>query len=266
MTRKRAEPSQREEIPTLTILGVRYARLNSSAALAEAERLFAQAAPAWIAIENVHAVNLACSHADNLEAVNRANLVLNDGKGVMLAALIQGSRFPADLNGNFFGPLLLERAAQRGWRVFLLGAEPGIAPRAAQQLMNRYSGLVIAGTHDGYFSDEEKVIEQIRFANTDLLLVGMGMPRQERWLDHNLHKTGARLGVTVGAFLDFQAGKVPRAPAVLNRLGFEWVYRLIREPRRLWRRYLIGNPLFLLRVLVRRVVASSRKASAPDAP
>lgn len=235
---------------TIEVLGVPIACLTPEAALAEIERLYDSEHPAFVAHVNAHTLNLATEDPGFHEVLRRADLVLNDGKGVMLAARLRGTRFPADLNGNFFSPLVLGRAAERGWPVFFFGASPGVAKRAAERLKERLPGLEVAGVRDGFFAPggEGEVAREIREAGAGLLLVGLGNPLQERWIHRHLEQTGARVGVGVGAFFDFQAGVVPRAPGLLNRLGLEWVYRLTREPRRMWRRYLVGNPLFLARV------------------
>jgi exopolysaccharide biosynthesis WecB/TagA/CpsF family protein len=246
-------------VPQIDVLGVRFACLSPEAAISEAELLYDRPESGWIAVENVHAVNIAFSDRAHQEVLNRADLVLNDGKGLLLGARLLGRSFPADLNGNFFTPLLLARAAELNWPVYFLGAGPGIAQRAAEVQRREHPGLQIVGVHDGYFPGRgEEVVEGIRAAGTGLLLVGLGMPIQEQWLDANLERTGARLGVTVGAFYDFQAGVVPRAPAWMNSAGLEWVYRLYREPRRLWRRYLLGNPQFVFRVLEQRLARARR--------
>jgi exopolysaccharide biosynthesis WecB/TagA/CpsF family protein len=245
------------DLPSMEILGVPFVALDPGTAVAEAQTLYESDQPAWIAVENVHAVNIATADPSHRDVLRRADLVLNDGKGVMLGARILGRRFPADLHGNRFTPMILEVAARNGWRVFFLGGAPGVVERAAERLAETYPGLEIVGTHHGFFSEAEDdaIAEKIAAADTTLLLVGMGMPLQERWLDRNLHRTGARLGVTVGAFFDFQAGAFPRAPSWMNRVGIEWAFRLVKEPRRLWRRYLIGNPLFVYRVIRQRLGA-----------
>lgn len=240
----------------LTLLHTRFAQHTPASALNAAAALLERDAPAWIALQNVHGVNLADTDPSYRAVIASADLVLNDGKGVLLGARLLGRPFPEDLNGNFFTPLLVERAAERGWRVFLLGAKPGVAERAATQMRSRHPDLSISGCHHGYLSDpvvEGAAIQQIRSSGTDLLLVGMGNPHQERWLHRNLVATGARLGIGVGAHFDFVAGEVPRAPAWMNRLGIEWLHRLAMEPRRLWRRYLIGNPRFLWKLLRTRL-------------
>jgi exopolysaccharide biosynthesis WecB/TagA/CpsF family protein len=233
----------------IELLGVELARLSPRAALAEIERLHDSAQPAFVAHANVHTLNLASRMPSYRDCLRRADLVLNDGKGVMLAARIKGDRFPADLNGNFFTPLVLELAAQRGWPVFFLGARPGVADRARQRLQQRIGALEVVGVRDGYFTPEDSSVPaSIRATGAELVLVGLGNPAQELWLDSRLADSGASVGVGVGAFFDFQAGEVPRAPGWMNRAGIEWVHRLAQEPRRMWRRYLIGNPRFLVRV------------------
>lgn len=232
-----------------------FARLDARAAIDALEDLHDADAPALAAHANVHTVNLACADPAYREVLRRADVVLNDGKGVMLGARLLGSSFPADLNGNFVTPLLLQRAADKGWPTFFFGAKPGVADRAATLLQGRYTGLKVVGTRNGYFSsgEEGEISEQIRSSGATLLLAGMGNPMQERWLDRHLAATGVRLGVGVGAFFDFQTGEIQRAPGWMNRAGVEWVHRLFKEPKRMWRRYLIGNPQFLLRVLASRV-------------
>ena len=243
-----------DRVPRLEILRVPIAQLTPEQAIEEVQRLFDAEEPAFVAHTNAHTVNLAYDDREFLGVLRRANLVLNDGKGVMLAGLIHGRRFPHDLNGNFFAPLVLQRAAERGWRVFLLGAAPGVVERARQQLTRRFPSLEIVGTHDGFFDSDDKPVEAIKATGAELLLVGMGNPMQERWMDRCVDRTGARIAIGVGAFFDFVAGEVPRAPAWMNRFGLEWVYRLMQEPKRMWRRYVLGNPKFVWRNLKQRLV------------
>jgi exopolysaccharide biosynthesis WecB/TagA/CpsF family protein len=243
-------------IPTVDILGVDVASLTLSDALRHAERLYDSSDPGFVAHVNAHTLNLAWYERDYRAVLRRADLVLNDGKGVMIAARILGTRLQEDLNGNFFGPQLLRLAARRGWPTFFMGAAPGVAADAATRLMARIQGLKVVGTQDGYFTDDGQAIAAVRAARPGLLLVGLGNPLQERWIDRCLPDTGARLAVGVGAFFDFVTGTVPRAPAWMNRVGLEWVHRLALEPGRMWRRYIVGNPLFVVRVLRQRYVAT----------
>jgi exopolysaccharide biosynthesis WecB/TagA/CpsF family protein len=239
----------------IEILGVPFAALEVRQALDEVERLCNGDGAGLVAFANSYSLNLAASNPSYREVLRRANLVLNDGKGVMLAAHLQGRRFPADLNGNAMSPLVLRRAAESGRTVYFLGARPGVAQRAAERLRAGSPELKIVGVRDGYFdpAEQDGVIKGIRDTGTDILMVALGNPLQEFWLDRHLPSTGAHVGLGVGAFFDFQAGEIRRAPESLNRMGLEWVYRLAKEPRRMWRRYLLGHPLFLGRVVKERV-------------
>ena len=227
------------------------ARVTPRRALDAIEDLARSAPPVMVAHVNVHTLNLAVADAAYKELLRSADLVLNDGKGIMLGARLLRTPFPADLNGNFFTPLLLEVAGKRGWPVYFLGAKPGVAERAAEIVGGRIPGLTVAGARDGYFAadEEEEVAAAVRASGAKVVLVGLGNPRQERWLARWLGSTGALVGSGVGAFFDFQTGEVARAPDWMNRVGLEWVHRLAKEPRRMWHRYLVGNPRFLWRVL-----------------
>lgn len=243
------------DIPQMEILGVALAALSTEEALARAEDLLERPEPARVLHVNAHTANLAYADPDYRAVLERADLVLNDGKGMLVAARLLGGRFPADLNGNHFGPRLLARAAERGWPVFFLGARAGVAERAAGRLEQRIPGLEVCGVRHGYIAPNEldSVLAGIRASRPRLLYVGLGNPLQERWLDAHLDATGAQLGVGVGAFFDFQAGEVQRAPEWMNRAGVEWLHRLAQEPNRMWRRYLYGNPRFISRVLRQRL-------------
>jgi exopolysaccharide biosynthesis WecB/TagA/CpsF family protein len=132
--------------------------------------------------------------------------------------------------------------------VFLYGGQPGVAASARDRLCDAIDGLEIVGVCDGY--DErsaEETAQFIRAARADVVIVALGQPKQELWLDRHLASTGCHLGLGVGAFLDFVSGRVVRAPRWMNRLGIEWLFRLVQEPVRLSRRYIVGNPLFLWR-------------------
>ena len=144
----------------------------------------------------------------------------------------------------------MRRAAVRGWRVFLLGGRPGVAELAGRRLCHRIPGLRLAGTHHGYFdeADSAAIAAQIRASRASVVMVALGQPRQEQWLEHHLAATGAGVGLAVGGFFDFAAGTVRRAPAWMNRAGLEWTFRLAQEPRRLAGRYLVGTPVYLWRL------------------
>jgi exopolysaccharide biosynthesis WecB/TagA/CpsF family protein len=240
--------------PVVEILGVPIARLEVAAALGEVERLY-EAGPQIVAYANAHTLNLAYSDGTYGDLLRSTGIVLGDGAGVMIAARLNRAPLPANLNGSDFNPRILERAAARGWPVYLLGGRPGVADRVAERWTRELDGLRVAGTSDGYFPSTRSadVAASIKSSGAGVVMVAMGNPLQERWIAEHLPATGARLGIGVGAFFDFSAGVVPRAPAWMNRAGIEWVYRLYQEPRRMWRRYVVGNPLFLARVARERL-------------
>lgn len=212
-------------------------------------RMAARRGRVRVAYVNAHTLNLAYEDQDLHEALANYDFVLNDGIGVSLAARAQGRRFPENLNGSDFTPRLLKLSAEEGWRVFLLGGRPGVAQTAAAELAGAIPGLQIVGARHGFHENPLLDAQAVRRSGAEVLLVAMGNPQQELWLHDHFHELPqVRVGVGVGAFLDFQAKAVSRAPGWMNRLGVEWVYRLAREPRRLAKRYLLGNPRFLLRV------------------
>ncbi len=241
--------------PTISILNVPVACLSVIEALAEVDRLYREEAPTFVAYANAHTLNLASEDPRYRTVLRKAGVVLNDGIGLDLAARMYGRRFPTNLNGSDFNTRILVLAAERGWPVFFLGARPGVAEGAARRLQEYIPDLEVVGTCSGYIRPnlDYKVAEEIRVSGAEILMVAMGNPLQELWLDEYLPQTGAHLGVGVGAFFDFASGTVARAPRWMNRVGAEWLYRLGREPRRLWRRYLLGNPVFLARVAKERL-------------
>ncbi|GAA3430789.1 WecB/TagA/CpsF family glycosyltransferase [Kutzneria kofuensis] len=247
-------------VPTITVLGVPVAALTVRQAVAEVSRLVDEPGPRTLVYANAHSVNLSRSDARYRACLAKADLVLNDGSGLALAARVGGRRFPANLNGTDFTPEVLRLAARRGLGVYLLGGRAGVAAAAAERLSRTVPGLRVVGHHHGYLTtgQSREVARQIWETGADIVLVAMGNPRQELWLAEHLPATGAALGVAVGAFLDFAAERVPRAPKWMRQAGIEWLYRLGREPRRLFARYVVGNPLFVARVLLDSVAATGR--------
>ena len=252
----------RADIPSVTLLGVRVARLSEADALEEIARLYDEGGPAIVAFANAHTLNVAYVEPDFARVLSEIDLLLNDGSGLAIAARLRGDSFLANLNGTDLTPLVLDLAATRGARVFLLGGREGVAAQALYSLAEIRPDLQVVGARSGYIEPGEvdAVIDEIRAARTDVLVVGMGNPLQEHWLAEHLAATGARLGLAVGAFIDFQAGVVKRSPVWMRRCGIEWMYRLRLEPRRLGHRYLVGNPRFLSRAWRTRRAGSERVA------
>jgi exopolysaccharide biosynthesis WecB/TagA/CpsF family protein len=235
----------------LDVAGVRVHMLHEAAALARIEDLHERGHAGLVTYVNPHTVNLAIRDPSFATTLEGADVRLADGFGIRIAARRSGVHVPAILNGSDFNAAVLRRAADRGWPVFLLGGRSGVAERAAERLRERIPGLRVVGTHHGFFDDDEAgaVAARIRASGASVLMAALGQPRQEEWLARHLHASGVRVGLAVGGFLDFSSGSVRRAPGWMNRAGLEWTFRLAQEPRRLGRRYLLGNPLFLWRVM-----------------
>ncbi len=203
---------------------------------------------------NAHCLNLCYRDPALRGFLNRADVVFCDGAGVMLAARILGGRIPERITYADWMWRLAAFAEAEGLSLYFLGARPGVADEAARRLRKRHPGLQIAGTRHGYFdrsagsAENEVIVGEINAAAPDILLVGLGMPLQERWLMENRSRLNAGVALTGGAVFDYVSGGLRRGPRVLTENSFEWLARLLLEPRRLWRRYLLGIPLFLMRV------------------
>jgi N-acetylglucosaminyldiphosphoundecaprenol N-acetyl-beta-D-mannosaminyltransferase len=175
-----------------------------------------------------------------------ADMATPDGFGLLVAARLRGDAFRGRVTGVALVDMIAARAAEHGWSLFLLGAAPGVAERAAAALLQKYPGLRIAGCLAGSprMSDEPAIRARISAARPTVLLVAYGHPAQELWIARNQPLLRVPVAIGVGGVFDFLAGKTPRAPAWMRRIGLEWLYRLIRQPRR-WRRILVAVPLFL---------------------
>ena len=212
-------------------------------------RILVTGAGGYIVTANPEIVLRCREDAAYAAAVNGAKLVLADGVGDLCAARILGTPLPGRVAGADLVPRLLARLAERGGSVFLYGARPGVAERAGESLQSACPGLRIAGTENGYISDETALLEALEREKPDLLLLGLGAPRQELWMARNRQKINAVM-IGVGGLLDVFAGDIPRAPESWQRLGLEWLYRLLREPRRFKR--VIRLPKILLLALRER--------------
>ena len=165
---------------------------------------------------------------------------------------VKGTDIPANVNGTDMFPLL----CQRPHSIFLLGARPGVAQRALENATRLFPHARLVGAAHGYFNspdDERQAIAAVNACRPDILLVALGVPRQELWLAKHRDELHCGAAIAVGGLLDFVSGRIPRAPAWLRRCGLEWTYRLYQEPIRLFRRYVLGNPAFVLRVLLSRL-------------
>ncbi len=204
-----------------------------------------------MAFVNPDCLNIAYTHAEYRQVLQNTDRVLPDGIGIHVGCRILGTSLMANVNGTDLFPLLCaEMEKEPALSLFLLGAQPGIAELTASNMQERFPGLTIAGTQHGFFPAEEEaaVIEKINASGANVLLVAFGAPRQELWLARNRERLQPTVAMGVGGLFDFYSGRISRAPQWLRELGLEWTWRLLQEPGRMWRRYVIGNPLFLARV------------------
>ncbi len=221
---------------------------------------------AHVAFVNAHCLNTAWEQAGYRAGLQNADLVLPDGTGVQAAFRIHGLSMRENLNGTDLFPALCERLAREGLSLFLLGAQPGVAAEVARVMRQRVPGLQVAGTHHGYFTEAQAptVIDEINLSGADVLLVAKGVPAQELWIEAHRQQLQPRVCMGVGGLFDFYSGRIPRAPLWLRELGMEWTWRLLQEPRRMWRRYVLGNPLFLFRAWRVRSVPLAVEAPRAD--
>jgi exopolysaccharide biosynthesis WecB/TagA/CpsF family protein len=242
-------PEPIEDLPRTELMGLNLVNATEEAALEWLCTRLNAGLPTRVAFLNAHCANLSARVPAYQEALSTAHAVLPDGSGVALALKMRGQRLTANLNGTDLIPALCTRLAAAGHSVFLLGGRPGVAADAADALQAMAPGLAVAGTHHGYFAAdaEDAVIRQINASGADVVLVAMGVPSQELWLKRNAARLQATLTFGVGGLFDFLSGRIPRAPLWLRRTGLEWSYRLYQEPARMWRRYVLGNPEFIVR-------------------
>jgi N-acetylglucosaminyldiphosphoundecaprenol N-acetyl-beta-D-mannosaminyltransferase len=237
------------EMASTRVLGVRVDELDIEGTLDRIEALLARGGHHLVATVNPEFVMLARRDPEFHRLLESAAICLADGWGVTWAARRQGRPLPARVTGVDLIPALAERAAQKGWRLFLLGAAPGVGEAVARLLTEGHPGLVIAGCHPGMAGPEgdEESLRLIAAAKPDIVLVAYGAPRQELWIARNLGRLEAAVGIGVGGAFDYLSGRVRRAPAWMRRAGLEWLYRLVRQP---WRaRRMAVLPLFALEVL-----------------
>lgn len=233
------------------VLGVQFDNLTPEEAVARGIELMNEGGFHYVVTPNPEFV-LAAEKDEEFRAVlNGAHLVIPDGIGVIYSAKLLGTPLKSRVPGIDFSAGMLAHMNEVKGRVFLLGAKPGIAAEAARRIGERFPDLVICGTHDGYFKDNEPVVELIREARADLLFVCLGAPRQEKFMAQYGPQTGVKLAMGLGGSLDVYAGAVERAPESWQKLNMEWAYRLVKEPKRIGR--MAKLPLVLVKAAGQRV-------------
>ena len=243
--------------PRVDVLGVQVSAIDMPAALSAFEGWIERRANTYVCVTGVHGVMESQSDPQLRDIHNRSGLTTPDGMPMVWCGRYAGA---AGMTRVYGPDLMLEvcaLAAQRGWRMYFYGAAPGVPEELADRLSAMYPGLVVVGTYSPPYrelteSEKSEIAVQIDAAEPDVVWVGLSTPKQERWMHDFRPRVDAPVLVGVGAAFDIHAGRLPQAPRWMQRSGLEWFYRLLREPKRLWRRYLSNNPRFVLGVLRRR--------------
>lgn len=226
------------------IMGVSFDNVNMEQAVKRAAGMLAEGTFHYAVTPNAEFVQRAEKDARFRAALNGADLVLPDGIGIVYAARILGKPLQGRVPGCDFAAALCAWMAGNGKKLYLLGARPGVAEQAARNLEQTYPGLTVCGTHDGYFENDAPIADAIRSAGADVVFVCLGAPKQENWMIEHGPASGASFLIGLGGSLDVFAGTVKRAPALWQKLGMEWLYRLLKQPSRIGR--MAKLPLFLV--------------------
>lgn len=241
----------------INVLGVRFDNVTPEEALERGAQLMEQPGFHYVVTPNPEFI-LAAEKDDEFRTVlNGADLVIPDGIGVIYSAKLLGTPLKSRVPGIEFSAGMLAYMDKVGGRVFLLGAKPGVAEQAAANIAKDYPNLTICGTHDGYFKEDEPVVQTIKEAKADLLFVCLGAPRQELFMAKYGSETGAKLAMGLGGSLDVYAGVVERAPERWQKLNLEWAYRLKKEPKRIGR--MAKLPLVLVKAAKARLTGGMKE-------
>ncbi len=205
---------------------------------------------------NAHGINLAQRYDWFKEYLNNSEVTYADGQGIRLASLLLNMKIPPLVNLTRWSWKLLEHCRKNNYSVFILGATNDVLYKAVKKIKLTFPDLKIVGTHHGFFqkegSESEKIVKKISTSKPNVLIVGMGMPLQEKWIKENSSKLEVNAIFNAGSCIDIIAGDKKVCPDWLSRLGFEWLFRLTQEPRRLFVRYIFGNPKFIYYIFTRR--------------
>ena len=226
------------KVPKRSVFSLSFEPLTKSSAKRRIQELLVTPTTSLIFTPNTTMLAQSIRDPKTADLLRRADLLLPDGMGVITVSRLLGEPLPARIAGIDMAEYILALAEKRGLRVFLLGGKPGVAERAATKLQRRYPNLKICGTHHGYFGshreERHSLLAQLREAHPQILFACLGFPKQEAWLLQNRHfLTDLRLGMGLGGSLDVWSGDKKRAPSPLGRVGLEWLWRALREPRRL---------------------------------
>ncbi|HNX00416.1 MAG TPA: WecB/TagA/CpsF family glycosyltransferase [Candidatus Cloacimonadota bacterium] len=235
----------------ICLLDVEFYNIEMQEAVEMIDKAIIEKAHANVFFINADCLNKTMDDKEYAGILQSNDIIFPDGSGINLGCKMIGKPLRANTNGTDMFPFLCELAQDKGYGIYLLGAKPGIVDKLSDILQRKYPNLRISGYRNGYFNWEtqnDEVVAGINDSHADMLFVAFGAPLQEKWISWNCGKLETSVNLGVGGLFDFYSETIPRAPQWMRELGIEWVYRLIQEPKRMWKRYIIGNPLFLYRV------------------
>jgi len=237
----------------ISFLNIQIDNLTMQEALDEIRSIIESGSPGYVVTPNVDHIIKIENDNDFRQVYQNADLVLTDGKPLIWISRLMGTPIKEKISGSDLFPELCQMAAQKGYKIFLLGAADGIAVKAAENMKTLYQGIQIAGTYSPPFGFEQnieeinKVIKKVQDTKPDILVVGLGAPKQEKFIYNYLEQLNVPVSLGLGASIDFMAGNIRRAPKWMSELGLEWFYRFLKEPRRLFKRYFIDDfKIFIL--------------------
>jgi N-acetylglucosaminyldiphosphoundecaprenol N-acetyl-beta-D-mannosaminyltransferase len=242
-------------MPSVNLLGVRVSAIHMQMALDRFAKWIENQEKSYTCVTNVHVIMEAQASVGLRRSLNNAGMVTPDGMPLVWYSHLKGYPHVS----RVYGPDLLLAACQRsletGWSHYFYGGAPGVAEKLVEKLCARFPGLRVAGSSTPPFrplsvEEDQAAVEEINASGADILWVGLGAPKQELWMAEHLGRIAAPVMVGVGAAFDFHAGVKRQAPRWMQRSGLEWLFRLVSEPTRLWKRYLVNNPLFVWLVLL----------------
>ena len=249
------QSSSKQPSDSLSLFGLEIKNSTMDAAITQLEEYMktgqGETSTKTVAFVNPDCLNKIFADRDYFTILQQVDLLLPDGIGMTIAGNLLQTPLQENVNGTDMLPFLCEMAAAKGYSLFLLGGRPGVADAMAGRLDEQY-GVNVAGTAHGYFDHEAEsdiIRQQINESGANILLVAFGAPLQEKWINNNQHHLNPSVLMGVGGLFDFYSGRTQRAPRWLREIGLEWLYRMLQEPGRMWKRYVVGNPLFLYRVM-----------------
>ena len=238
-----SRPAMAGDLLRVTLLGFNLDRVDMAQVLEWVENRIRESEPGHVVTANIRFMTVAMQDPSCASIVNGADLAVTDGMPLIWLSKLLGTPIPERITGPDLLLSLAGLAAERGYSVYLMGGAAGVAEDAATRLCAMYPGLKVAGTHHGYFDEDEEleVVQAIRRCRPQLLFVALGCPKQEFWIHRWKHELDVPVCIGIGGTLDILTGRLKRAPRWVQRAGLEWLYRLQQEPRRLWRRYVLQD-------------------------